>query len=60
MTEVNPEATTDALSNADQQIAAVARLSGDDILDQMVNALQSNYGVSINRTLAERTIAQRQ
>lgn len=60
VTEVNPEATTDALSNADQQIAAVARLSGDDILDQMVNALQSNYGVSINRTLAERTIAQRQ
>lgn len=60
VTEVNPQATTDALANAEQQITAVARLSGDDILDQMVNALQANYGVSINRTLAERAIAQRQ
>ena len=57
VTEVNTEATTDALSNEDQQIAAVARASGDDILDQMVSALQTTYGVSINRTLAEQSIA---
>jgi peptidyl-prolyl cis-trans isomerase D len=57
VTEVNADATTDALSNEDQQIAAVARASGDDILDQMVNSLQTAYGVSINRTLAEQSIA---
>ena len=57
VTEVNTDAATDALSNDDQQIAAVARASGDDILDQMVSALQSSYGVSINRTLAEQSIA---
>jgi len=54
--EVNTDATTDALSDDAQQIAAVARVSGDDILDQMVSALQTSYGVSINRTLAEQSI----
>jgi peptidyl-prolyl cis-trans isomerase D len=57
VTEVNTDATSDALSNEDQQIAAVARASGDDILDQMVSSLQATYGVSINRTLAEQSIA---
>lgn len=57
VTEVNTDATSDALSNEDQQIAAVARASGDDILDQMVSSLQTTYGVSINRTLAEQSIA---
>ncbi|WLR94313.1 peptidylprolyl isomerase [Shinella zoogloeoides] len=57
VTEVNADTATDALSNEDQQIAAVARASGDDILDQMVNSLQTAYGVSINRTLAEQSIA---
>ncbi|WP_411035471.1 SurA N-terminal domain-containing protein [Shinella sp. BYT-45] len=57
VTEVNTDAATDALSNEDQQIAAVARASGDDILDQMVSSLQTTYGVSINRTLAEQSIA---
>ena len=57
VTEVNADAATDALSNEDQQIAAVARASGDDILDQMVSTLQSAYGVSINRTLAEQSLA---
>ncbi|GMB83054.1 peptidylprolyl isomerase [Shinella zoogloeoides] len=55
--EVNADAATDALSNDEQQIVAVARTSGDDILDQMVSSLQSAYGVSINRTLAEQSIA---
>lgn len=57
ITEVNADAATDALSNDEQQIVAVARTSGDDILDQMVSSLQSAYGVSINRTLAEQSIA---
>ncbi|KNY16998.1 peptidylprolyl isomerase [Shinella sp. SUS2] len=57
VTEVNAETATDALSSDEQQIAAVARASGDDILDQMVSALQTSYGVSINRTLAEQSIA---
>ncbi|MCR6501913.1 SurA N-terminal domain-containing protein [Shinella sp. CPCC 101442] len=56
VTEVNSDATTDALSNDEQQIEAVARASGDDILDQMVSALQTSYGVSINRTLAEQNM----
>ena len=55
VTEVNADAT-DALSNDEQQIEAVARASGDDILDQMVSALQTSYGVSINRTLAEQNM----
>ena len=57
VTEVNTQATTDALANDEQQILAVARVSGDDILDQMVSALQTSYGVSINRTLAEQSLA---
>lgn len=57
VTEANADTATDALSNDEQQIAAVARASGDDILDQMVSALQTAYGVSINRTLAEQSIA---
>ena len=56
VTEVN-DAATDALTNDEQQIAAVARASGDDILDQMVSSLQTAYGVSINRTLAEQSLA---
>ncbi|QRM55528.1 peptidylprolyl isomerase [Sinorhizobium sp. BG8] len=58
VTDVNSQAVPDALSNAEQQIEAVARASGDDILDQIVNALQASYGVSINRTLAEQVISQ--
>ncbi len=56
VTSVATGAVGDVLSNEEQQIAAVARASGDDILDQMVNALQSSYGVSINRTLADQNI----
>ena len=56
VTDVNSEAASDALDNQDQQMEAVARASGDDILDQMVSSLQSAYGVSINRALAERSM----
>jgi len=53
VTEVNDEPTTDALNNRDQQIATIANQAGDDILDQMVNLLQSQYGAQVNQKLAE-------
>ena len=37
-------------------VEAIARASGDDILDQMVSSLQTSYGVSINRSVAERSM----
>ncbi|MDO9415433.1 peptidylprolyl isomerase [Pararhizobium sp.] len=59
VTEVNTEPTTsDVLDNEKQQIEAIAKASGDDILDQMVNQLQTTYGVSINKTLGEQSITQ--
>ncbi|MFA7413750.1 MAG: SurA N-terminal domain-containing protein [Rhizobium sp.] len=56
VTEVNDQPTTNVLGNDDAQITALARASGDDILDQMVNRLQAEYGVTINRTLAEQVM----
>ncbi|MDO1583694.1 peptidylprolyl isomerase [Rhizobium oryzicola] len=43
----------DALTSNDQQLQQIARAAGDDILDQMVNQLQTKYGVSINQALAD-------
>jgi len=56
VTEVNDQPTTNVLGNDDAQITALAKASGDDILDQMVNRLQAEYGVTINRTLAEQVM----
>ncbi|CCM75694.1 peptidylprolyl isomerase [Rhizobium mesoamericanum] len=53
VTEVNTEPTGDVLNNQDQQITAAANAAGDDILDQMVNLLQTQYGASINQSLAD-------
>ncbi|WP_454849494.1 SurA N-terminal domain-containing protein [Rhizobium binxianense] len=53
VTEVNSQPTSEALDNRDQQITAMANAAGDDILDQMVNLLQTQYGARINQTLAE-------
>ncbi len=53
VTEVNTEPTSDVLNNQDQQITATANAAGDDILDQMVNLLQTQYGASINQSLAD-------
>ncbi|RDJ13004.1 peptidylprolyl isomerase [Rhizobium grahamii] len=53
VTEVNTEPTGDVLNNQDQQITAMANAAGDDILDQMVNLLQTQYGASINQPLAD-------
>ncbi len=59
VTAVDESAPANALDNDSRQIEAIARASGDDILDQMVATLQSVYGVSINQTLAEQALAQR-
>ncbi|AUX76323.1 peptidylprolyl isomerase [Sinorhizobium fredii] len=56
---VDDSAPANALDNDSRQIEAMARASGDDILDQMVSTLQSVYGVSINQALAEQALAQR-
>ena len=56
VTEVNESPTTDVLNNTDQQAAAVANAAGDDILDQMVSDLQTKYGYTVNRNLAEQAM----
>lgn len=59
VTAVDDSAPANALDDDSRQIAAIARASGDDILDQMLVMLQAAYGVSINQTLAEQALAQR-
>lgn len=58
VTAVDDSAPANALDDDSRQIEAIARASGDDILDQMVSTLQAAYGVSINQTLAEQALAQ--
>ena len=58
VTEVDLDNPGDVLENDDRQIEAIARASGDDILDQMVAELQTGYGVSINQELAQRALTQ--
>jgi peptidyl-prolyl cis-trans isomerase D len=50
------EQPADALGADDQQVQQIARAAGDDMLDQMVNQLQSAYGVSINQALADQAM----
>ena len=52
---VNPTGTL-ATSGDEQAISAIASSAGDDILDEMIKKLQSEYGVSINQTLAQQAI----
>ncbi len=54
--DVKDQPSTDALANDDAQIAAIAKVAGDDILDQMVRRLQDSYGVTINQQLAEQAM----
>lgn len=56
VTDVKDQPSTDALGNEDAQIAEIANAAGDDILDQMVNRLQDDYGVTINQQLAEQAM----
>ena len=59
VTALDDSAPANALDDDSRQIEAVARASGDDILDQMVSTLQAAYGVSVNQTLAEQALATR-
>ncbi|NTJ42283.1 peptidylprolyl isomerase [Agrobacterium larrymoorei] len=56
VTEVNVNAPADALDGNDQQVTAMARAAGDDMLDQMVNRLQNDYGVTINQAAADQAM----
>jgi peptidyl-prolyl cis-trans isomerase D len=57
VTEVNDQpTTTDVLASNNQQLDAIAKAAGDDILDQMVNRLQTEYGVSINQSVADQAM----
>jgi peptidyl-prolyl cis-trans isomerase D len=56
VTSVDANAPADALANDDQQFTAIARAAGDDMLDQMVNRLQNDYGVTINQALADQAM----
>jgi len=54
---VNDASTVTADSVAPAQRGQVSQQIADDILDQMVARLQADYGVSVNRQLAERALA---
>jgi peptidyl-prolyl cis-trans isomerase D len=56
VTGVNSSPTNDMLNNGDQQSVAIANAAGDDILDQMVTELQTKYGVTVNRNVAEQAM----
>ncbi|MBW9061991.1 SurA N-terminal domain-containing protein [Rhizobium herbae] len=58
VTGVDDSNPGDALDNDARQIDAIARASGDDILDQMVSELQKGYGVAINQQLADVALSQ--
>lgn len=57
VTSVNDASTVTADSVSIEQRRQVSQQIADDILDQMVARLQSDYGVSVNRELAERALA---
>ena len=57
VTSVNDASTVTADSVSIEQRQQVSQQIADDILDQMVARLQSDYGVSVNRQLAERALA---
>lgn len=57
VTTVNDASTVTVGSVSEDQRERVSRQMSDDILDQMVARLQSEYSVSVNRELAERALA---
>lgn len=57
VTSVNDASSTTAASVSDQQRTQIAQQIADDILDQTVAQLQAQYGVTVNRELAERALA---
>jgi peptidyl-prolyl cis-trans isomerase D len=57
VTSVNDASGTTADSVSPEQRDQISQQIADDILDQAVAQLQSEYGVSVNRELAERALA---
>ncbi|WP_420409279.1 SurA N-terminal domain-containing protein [Hoeflea sp.] len=57
VTSVNDASTTTADSASEEQRNQIAEQIANDILDQAVAQLQSEYGVSVNRELAERALS---
>lgn len=58
VTDVSETAQNDALS-PQQDVTGLAKAAGDDILDQMVFRLQADYGVTVNRELAQQAMTLR-
>lgn len=52
VTDVKIDVQVDALDDKSSQIKQLANSAGEDILSQVVNELKQEYGVSMNRTLA--------
>ncbi|WP_394689429.1 SurA N-terminal domain-containing protein [Hoeflea sp.] len=57
VTSVNDASGTSADTVSKEQRDQISQQIADDILDQAVAQLQSEYGVSVNRELAERALA---
>lgn len=58
VTDVAQDAGSDVLS-PEQDVSGLARAAGDDILDQMVSRLQTDFGVTVNRDLAQQAMTLR-
>lgn len=58
VTDVSETPEMDALS-PQQDVTGLAKAAGDDILDQMVTRLQSEYGVTVNQDLAKQAMVLR-
>lgn len=56
VTAVRDQPSGSVLNNEDEQIVSMANAAGDDILDQMVTQLQTDYGVTFNQALAQQAM----
>lgn len=57
VTAAGTDTNADPLADDGRQIEQLANAAGDDMLDEMVTKLQSQYGVSINQQLAQQAMA---
>lgn len=57
VTAAGTDTSTDPLAEDNRQIEQLAKAAGDDMLDEMVTKLESQYGVAINQNLAQQAMA---
>lgn len=57
VTGAGTDTSSDPLSNDNRQIEQLANSAGDDMLDEMVTKLQTQYGVAVNQSLAQQAMA---